>query len=328
MYDLLDMTCLPVDIVQRIDGYFPIEGDTYIRIENIDWQPGGSGNVFILYERLGGRCLPYGPIGDDIYGEWLKRTYEQLGIETKGLILTENFETQVSNCLIDKGGSHTFAATLPTADYVDRKLLDSFIAECRGFYLSGYSMHGDSSQPMIQDCMYACRQFREKGKQLFFDPGPVVGDIDKKLMKEILELSDIVSFNNEEAEIYTGYKDEEAAARAIAALTEGITIVKAGAKGCFVIDRDKKEKWYPGFRVKKIDTMGAGDSFFAAVMYGYQHGWDIDSYMTAANAAGAVKAKTPGTGVHVPTVASIRELLQENGLVWIEEDGIVRIIKS
>ena len=216
MYDLLDMTCLPVDVVQRIDGLFPIEGDTYIRIGNIEWQPGGSGNVFVVYERLGGKCLPYCPIGDDIYGEWMKRTYEKLGIETKGLIVKEGFETQVSNCLIDKAGHHTFAATLPTADYVDRKLLDGFIKECRAFYMSGYSMHGDKDLPMIRDCMYAYREFHKQGKSLFFDPGPVVGNIDPEIMAEIMELSDIVCFNNEEAEIYTGIKDEEEAARKMA----------------------------------------------------------------------------------------------------------------
>ncbi|MFR7880239.1 MAG: PfkB family carbohydrate kinase [Christensenellales bacterium] len=42
-----------------------------------------------------------------------------------------------------------------------------------------------------------------------------------------------------------------------------ILIITLGDKGCLLV-RDKKYKYYPAFKVKALDTTGAGDIFNAA----------------------------------------------------------------
>ncbi|MBR2577831.1 MAG: carbohydrate kinase family protein [Erysipelotrichaceae bacterium] len=324
MYDLLDMTCLPVDVILKLDGRFPIEGDRAEHILDVSWEPGGSGNIFVFFERLGGKTLPYAPIGDDIYGKWLKDTYDSLGIETKYLIPTEGFKTQVTTCIIDLDGVHTFASTLPSADIGDRDL--GFLSdECRAFYLSGYSMAGDRELPMVRKCMEVVRDFHAKGKKLFFDPGPLIDRINRDVLEEILIKSDTVCFNHSEATAFSGKEKVEEAAEVIAQYCKGIVIVKDGARGCYVIAEDEKGKWYPGFKVEKVDTMGAGDCFFSAVMYGRLNGWDLYTMMTAANASGAAKTRKAGTGRRVPTFGEMIAVLEENGLKWLNEGSKVVI---
>lgn len=315
MYDLLDMTCLPVDIILEMDGSFPITGDTIFRLKRIEWEPGGSGNIFILFTRLGGTVLPFAPIGRDPYGRFLVRTFQKFGIETKYLIETENYETQASHCLIDNTGAHTFLSKFPSAVFAPDINLDEIIEQCKSFYLSGYSMAGSKDLPMVQRGMELIRRFRQAGKMIFFDPGPRVKAIDEEFLKEILQSSDMICYNAEEATLQTGYESVEGAATELARVCPNIVIVKDGSNGCYSIDHRQNGEWYPGFKVKKVDTMAAGDCFMSCVMYGLLHGWDLRTCLVLGNAAGAAKTAKFGTGTNVPTTQEIYKLLIDCGIL-------------
>ncbi|MFQ5932513.1 MAG: PfkB family carbohydrate kinase, partial [Nitrospiraceae bacterium] len=69
----------------------------------------------------------------------------------------------------------------------------------------------------------------------------------------------------------------------------------------------------PGFAVEVVDTTAAGDSFDAAVIYGYLSGLEPVRTATLANAVGAAKARKRGTGHQVPTVDEIRNVLENAG---------------
>ena len=196
MYDLLDMTCIPVDIVMKLDGLFPIVGDSQVHIEDVKWEPGGSGNIFVFFNRLGGKVLPLAPIGNDIYGRWLKEVYEEEGIETKALIVTEGYHTQVANAIIDKNGVHTFASTLPSVAFGDDELFKELSAQSRSYYLTGYSVAGDKDLDLAQNSMKLLRGFREAGKPVFFDPGPRVRDIDPDMLEEIIKKKHDIMFQS------------------------------------------------------------------------------------------------------------------------------------
>jgi ribokinase len=71
---------------------------------------------------------------------------------------------------------------------------------------------------------------------------------------------------------------------------------------------------YPGFKVKVIDTTGAGDSFDAAIIYGTLRGWNEQDTATLANAVGAVKVGKRGAGRNVPTLTELVSFLKEREL--------------
>ena len=327
MYDLLDMTCLPVDVIMKMNTTFPVAGDQIFSLEDMQLEPGGSGNLFVLFTRLGGTVLPVAPIGDDIYGKWMKDVYEEIGIETKGLILTEGYRTQVAHCLVDTNGVHTFLNTLPSVEYGTEEQIRALTDECKSFYLSGYSLAGDKHLVMIQRCVDTVRRLYQEGKSVFFDSGPRVKDIDPAILNEIVEKSQIVCLNHQEAYAFTGCDEVEKAAQKISEKTKGMVVVKDGANGCYVNKEDSK-KWYPGFKVKKVDTIGAGDSFFSAMIYGYLNDWDMDDMVIVANAAGAMKTSKAGSGRNVPTPKEIQNLLKENGYMWIQEGTKVILQKE
>ncbi|MBU0478542.1 hypothetical protein KKC91_08245 [bacterium] len=79
-----------------------------------------------------------------------------------------------------------------------------------------------------------------------------------------------------------------------------------GEKGSYVFTKDKKLKT-PAYKVKAIDTTGAGDCFIAGFLTGIIRGWQMEKTARFANAVGALA--TTATGA-TSGVKSFRETLE------------------
>ena len=89
-----------------------------------------------------------------------------------------------------------------------------------------------------------------------------------------------------------------------------------GDQGCRIC-AEGKEYRIPAFRVKVVDTTGAGDTHNGAFLYGYLKGWDIlrTGRFAAAAAARAVTGKGAQSGaVSERTVLEFLKRLEEEGL--------------
>jgi fructokinase len=69
--------------------------------------------------------------------------------------------------------------------------------------------------------------------------------------------------------------------------------VTRGVSGSMLVGRKGKSD-HSGFRVKVIDTVGAGDAFTAALAHGYRNSLSLDVINEAANRVGAWVASQPG----------------------------------
>lgn len=67
-----------------------------------------------------------------------------------------------------------------------------------------------------------------------------------------------------------------------------------------------------------VDTVGCGDSFVAAIAYGYIHNLPTVDALTIANAVGAATAMGYGAGRSVATLEKVLELMMKAN---IREDG-------
>ena len=71
----------------------------------------------------------------------------------------------------------------------------------------------------------------------------------------------MIKISDEELEFITGEADED---KAIQSLFEGS--VEAGAAGASIVLKDGTKIHHKGFKVKAIDTTGAGDAFIGAAI--------------------------------------------------------------
>lgn len=311
-YDVLVLTASTVDMIIEMEGTFPINGGCTRCVKSSHPEPGGEGNLMIVCSRMGGKVLPVGPLGNDYYGSYLISAYQKEGIDTSQLRTVENYRTPVANCIIDEEGIHTFVSTIGSCVFAGDEEILELLGQCKGLYLNGYNL-ANADQPFCPVSLKLLREAVRLNREIFFDTGPLCHEIDSEILDEVLQNSSVIALNDEEARMLTGYEDPELSADVLSKRTKGLVIVKAGGRGCYAMSSQSVGRWYPGFSVPVVDTMGAGDSFLGALIYAWQNGWEIDSCIVFANAAGAVKASKLGTGTQVPTFSEMVAILENNG---------------
>ncbi|KAL6006845.1 hypothetical protein ACLOJK_032341 [Asimina triloba] len=90
-------------------------------------------------------------------------------------------------------------------------------------------------------------------------------------------------------------------------------IIKMGPKGSMLITTSSIY-CAPAFKVDVVDTVGCGDSFTAAVVFGFLHGMPYIDTLALANAVGAATAMGSGAGRNVANLDKILMLLRSSNL--------------
>ncbi|GJN30374.1 hypothetical protein PR202_gb18673 [Eleusine coracana subsp. coracana] len=146
----------------------------------------------------------------------------------------------------------------------------------------------------------------DAGTTVFFDPGPrgrslLHGTLDEqRALKHALKLSDVLLLTSDEAESLTNIKHPIKAGQEL--LKKGIrtkqVVIKMGSKGSIMIT-ENAVSCAPSFKINVVDTVGCGDSFTAAIAFGFLHDLPVVSTLTLANAVGAATATGCGAGRNV-----------------------------
>jgi sugar/nucleoside kinase (ribokinase family) len=64
-----------------------------------------------------------------------------------------------------------------------------------------------------------------------------------------------------------------------------------------------------GFKVKAVDTTGAGDVFHAGFIYGLLQNWEVTEILRFANAVAALKCRDLGGRKGIPTLEEVQKFL-------------------
>ena len=87
-------------------------------------------------------------------------------------------------------------------------------------------------------------------------------------IEPIIRSSYVLMPNAFELELLTGETDYPKGADLMIDMGVKIVAVKLGSKGCYVTDRSRTTHDSEPFKVKAVDTTGAGDAFYAGFLYG------------------------------------------------------------
>jgi len=87
-------------------------------------------------------------------------------------------------------------------------------------------------------------------------------------------------------------------------------VLKLGAEGCLaMVDGERLSS--PGFRVRQLDPIGAGDAFAAGYLAASLWGWDAAARLRAANAMGAWCVQNPGDYEGLPSRRELDAFLDQ-----------------
>ena len=137
------------------------------------------------------------------------------------------------------------------------------------------------------------------------------------LSDELLARVDIITPNETEAEKLTGIRveNDDDAARAAKALHDkgiGTVIITLGSRGVWASVNGEGRR-VPGFKVKAIDTIAAGDTFNGALVTALLEGKGMDDAIRFAHAAAAIAVTRKGAQPSVPWRKEIDEFLSQQG---------------
>lgn len=251
------------------------------------WGAGGSAvNVSIAVKRLGMDSGIIAKIGFDSFGRIIVDELLKEGIDIKGLRISLG-DTGFSVVAIDPQGEITMYGYKGSAEDLKPEEIDEdLIKESKYIHIA--SLRIDTS-------IKALELAKKYGLTSSWDPGRVLSRRGLSELKKILEISDIVLLNSQEAYYITNENDYKRAADIIKDLGPEIVVIKLGREGSYIRTKDSSE-YIPAFQITNpVDTTGAGDAYAAGFITSLLRGYTIEKAAIYASAVAALKIMRLGS---------------------------------
>lgn len=270
--------------------------DSKVEVLSSEVRAGGQvASAMVACRRWGLEARYVGKIGDDDAGKFQDEEMAREGVETHWII-AKGRSSQSAFILVDEqSGERTVLWKRdPSIALQPQDLRPEWISGSSALLIDG---HDTAAATQAARCA--------RGEKI-----PVVGDFDNLYpgVQALLEFVDYPITSKEFPEKLTGEKD----------LSRSLPIMQCRFKSRLVgatLGRLGVLAWdgsrfllCPGFRVKAVDTTGAGDIFHGAFVFGLVHGWDVKKTLEFSCAAAAINCEAPGARGNIGTLEMIREL--------------------
>jgi sugar/nucleoside kinase (ribokinase family) len=268
---------------------------------------GSAANTLIAISQFGGQAFYSCKVADDEPGKFYTQDLIDCGVAT-------NLESQVAKtgvtgkCLVfvTPDADRTMNTFLGiSGEFSDAELVPEAIKNAEYTYIEGYLVSGESSK---QAAIKARETAQAAGNQVAF----TLADLNmvKFFKSGLLEIIgsgvDFLFANESEALLMADTEDFTEAIEYLKTLANRFAVTR-GASGSVVFDGEQLIKIEP-FPVKAIDTVGAGDMYAGAFLYGLTNGM---SYTEAGRLASLASSKIVTTlGARMKT-AEVQNLLNQ-----------------
>ncbi|BBJ69719.1 MULTISPECIES: ribokinase [Enterobacter] len=286
---------------------FPAPGET---VTGNQYQVafGGKGaNQAVAAGRSGANIAFIACTGDDDTGERVRKQLASDNIDIAPVSVVAEESTGVALIFVNAEGEnvigiHAGANAALTTERVEAQHASIAGAEALLMQL----------ESPVESVLAAAKIAHENHTTVVLNPAPA-----RVLSDELLALVDIITPNETEAEKLTGIRveNDDDAARAARALHDkgiGTVIITLGSRGVWASVNGEGRR-VPGFKVKAIDTIAAGDTFNGALVTALLEGKKMDDAIRFAHAAAAIAVTRKGAQPSVPWRKEIDEFLSQQG---------------
>ncbi len=247
-------------------------GKSRAGMDLFEQNPGGApANLLACASKLGSRTLFIGKVGADTQGRFLKKTLDNAGISTAGLVEDSRYFTTMAFVNLTETGERSFAfARKPGADtqMTVEEVDFSLLSKSRILHFGSLSL---TDSPSRETTFTVIEKGREAGCLISCDPNirPMLWpscEAAKEQVRSVLPFVDIIKLSQEEAELLTDLKVPEEAVETLLAKGVRLAAVTLGKDGAYVAMEGMRVRVF-GHSVKVLDTTGAGDAFWGAFLH-------------------------------------------------------------
>ncbi|HEY0547061.1 MAG TPA: carbohydrate kinase [Pyrinomonadaceae bacterium] len=261
-------------------------------------QLGGAPTNFAYISRLLGHpSIVASRVGADALGREARERLRRMGLNTDYLQLDESHPTGTVGVRVDERGEAHFQMNECSAwDFLEwtgewEELALRTDAVCFGTL-------GQRERRAREIIIRFLERTRPDALRIF-DVNLRHTFFTTEMLQRSLELATMVKLNQEELNtvacmLQLGELDEEALSRQlIERFSIALVAITRGENGSVLITKEDATA-HPGFRVKVVDTIGAGDAFTAALAHFYLRGAGLETISEAANRMGSWVATQTG----------------------------------
>lgn len=299
---------LNIDLVATVER-FPRPGETITGKYFATYTGGKGANQAIAAGRLGADVEMVGKVGNDFYGKKYLRALEDNGVKTECVSVETDIPTGVAVIEVDSSGDNCIVV-IPGAngkvdvDFINLKLDHILRNDIFLFQL-------EIPLSTVEFCIKkikAVQQASGQEKIIILDPAPAI-----PLKDEVLKCVDYITPNETEIEILTGIRigcEDDIKKASLLLLDRGVktVIAKAGAKGAYIVDRDRFLH-IPAPEVKVVDTTAAGDSFNAGFAFSLSQGKEPADCVKFANAVASLAITARGAQEAMPDMKQVQDFI-------------------
>ena len=309
MKKVLCIGSITVDVMLKPVNKLPDPG-TLVAVDSVSTHIGGcASNAAADLAKLGVPVVMSALVGDDMMGDFFKKTISSYGVDIKGVMTSKEVGTTISTVLISDNGERSFlynpasAAVFTDTDIPEELLKESDIVFIGGALLLT-SFDGAPSARIM-------KKAREMGKITVMDTAWDFDDIWLPKIRDVLPHLDYFIPSVEEAEKLTGESEPEKIADKLHDLGSKHIAVKVGKRGSMISPVKGEYKYLPTYSgIKRVDTTGAGDSFCAGFLTGLANDWDMEKSAQFGNAVASHCIQAIGASTAIPPMADVLKFME------------------
>lgn len=294
--------------------------------------PGGAPcNVLAMLKKFNHSVGFIGKVGDDIFGNKLKATIQEVGINTEGLVIDKDVRTTIAFVETFPDGDRDFsfyrnpgADMMLTKDEVNVDL----IKQTKIFHFGTLSM---THEKVREATLYALEEAKKAGAIITFDPNlrePLWNSLDeaKEQILAGMKYCDYLKISDNEIQWLTGIEDYTEAVHKLRETYKipliTVSMGKEGSRGFYYgpNNNDADEiivDVAPFLSEDTIETTGAGDTFGGCMIHAILEngidGFDEDKLraaLTFANGAASLITRVKGALKVMPEIKDVEELIK------------------
>ena len=310
MFDVVCVGDAIVDIVALVERIPRL--DEEVEILKLEFHPGGAAaNSASCLARLGLKVGFVGGVGRDYFGSLLLNAFKRDGVDIRG-VKTFSVATGVVIAVVLKstGERMLFAFEGANEELKPEDVDLRYVLNSRAVQLNGTKL--DVAEVVAKEA-------KKHGLLVQYDPGSIYAAKGVSAIRGVLGNTDVFMLNRAELAMLVPDLPLSKASSKLLEMGPRIIVVKLGAGGCLVKTKETGFK-SPAYRVRPVDTTGAGDAFNSAFLYALLRGWSLEKAATFANATAALKITRVGAR-SLPTLKEVLEFLSQRGFKQNNEEG-------
>lgn len=285
-----------------VEDYPPEDGST--RITDIQMQGGGAvATATVAAARLGIDTALIGTFGTDRIGDEIAEELERERVDISAIDRLDGVRSLSSYVMIQpERGTRTkfpFLDRMPPIAWDQRQ--QEKLRQAKVLHLDGTH---------YQNARKAAALAKSYGVTVSLDGS--TRQKDNHLNRELASMADILITNAVYPSLVSGKATTHDALLEMSTWGPRIVIATAGADGVHAVV-DGQVRHYPAFRVKVVDTTGAGDVFHGAFLAAHLRGKALDDCIQFAQYAAGRKCEQMGGRQGIPDWATVERALSGFG---------------